>query len=153
VAGRQQGTGSAIPPGDLRLVAAAFELGSVRQARFLPEGLISRNWQITADRGVFALKQIRDAPLPQARRNLRVVVALHAAGIPAFEPALTVTGDTVAEAGSHGYCLSWWIKGRHLHGTQLTSGQARHAGAVLGRVHESLNQAGPRRDFQTSRAA
>ncbi|HEV3292256.1 MAG TPA: phosphotransferase, partial [Streptosporangiaceae bacterium] len=104
-----QTTGTAIPAGDLRLVIAAFALGPVRQVRFLPEGLISRNWQITAGRGVFALKQIKDAPPPQARRNLRVAAALRAAGIPALEPVLTVTGDTIAEADERHYCLSWWI--------------------------------------------
>jgi Ser/Thr protein kinase RdoA (MazF antagonist) len=144
VAGRQQAARTEVPAGDMLAVAAAFRLGQVHHARYLPEGLISRNWHITASRGEFALKQIADAPLPVARRNLRVVRTLHAAGIPAFQPLLTVAGDTVADSGGHGYCLSWWVAGRHLLSADLPPGAARHSGAVLGQVHEGLNRIGPR---------
>ena len=130
-----------MPAEDLHAVTAAFRLGAVHTQRFLPEGLISLNWQLTADRGVFALKQIKDAPLPLARRNLRAVTALAAVGLPALQPLETVTGDIVAESGSRGYCLSWWITGQHLHGTDLSPAQARDVGTVLGHLHQGLNQA------------
>lgn len=80
-------------------------------------------------------------PLLLARRNLRAITALAAAGLPALQPLETMTGDIVAGSGPRGYCLSWWIAGRHLHGTDPSPGQARHAGTVLGYLHRGLNQA------------
>ena len=126
-----------MPAGDLPLLADVFRLGVIRDVRFIAEGLMNRNWRITAGCGVFALKQIIDVPLPDARRNLAVVTALTSDGMPVCPAVVTASGDTVAEAGGRGYCLFPWIDGCHLHGTELVLGQARNLGALLGRIHES----------------
>jgi len=136
-------TGANALADDLPLLADVFGLGGISDVRFLAEGLMNRNWQIIAGRGVFALKQIIDVPLPAARRNLAVVRALASDGVPACSPVVTAGGDMVAEAGGRGYCLFPWVDGCQPHGTELVPGQARSLGAVLGRIHESLNRLAP----------
>lgn len=134
------GTRADVPAGDLLLLATLFGLGEISDVRFVAEGLMNRNWRITAGRGVFALKQIIDVPLPAARRNLAVVRALAGDGVPACPPVVTAGGDTVAESAGRGYCVFPWVDGCHRHGTELTLGQARSLGVVLGRIHQSLNR-------------
>lgn len=67
-------------------MCARFELGSVTDARYLPDGLMNRNWRVTTRRGTFAVKQIHDGTLDQARRNLRVMAELAKAGVAVAAP-------------------------------------------------------------------
>ncbi|HZM74567.1 MAG TPA: phosphotransferase [Candidatus Limnocylindrales bacterium] len=125
----------------LEAVCARFSLGTVRDARYLPDGLMNQNWRVTTRRGTFAVKQIHDGTLEQARRNLRVVAELAAAGVAVPAPLLA-DGDAVAEIGEYGYCATPWIPGDHLAGTDLINNQARHLGHTLGTVHLSLARIG-----------
>ncbi|WP_373307105.1 hypothetical protein [Streptomyces longisporoflavus] len=88
---------------DLAAVTDAFGLGEVTGApRYLADGLMNRNWQISTRRGRFAVKQIIDVPLEAARRNLRTLSALAADGIPVCTPVISTRGDTVTEVGGRG---------------------------------------------------
>jgi len=124
-------------------IAQAFGLGNVGSVTYLATGLMNRNWRITTQAGEFALKQIIDVPVPTARRNLRVLAALNEAGVPACPPVLTAAGDPVVEVDERGYCVLPWLDGFHLEGPDLTLAQAHQLGAVVGRIHESLNHLDP----------
>lgn len=125
---------------DLSAIARTFRLGQVADVTYLTAGLMNRNWRIETDSGIFALKQIIDVPIPVARRNLNVLPGLVENGVPACTPARTVSGDSVAEVDSRGYCLFPWLEGSQPQGRELSADQAADLGAVLGRIHQNLNR-------------
>ncbi|WP_329431239.1 phosphotransferase (plasmid) [Streptosporangium sp. NBC_01495] len=127
-----------IPRGDLARLAEAFELGKIVRVMFLPAGMMNRNWQLETSRGVFALKQIIDVPVSQARRSLRVQGALAAGGLPVCAPRFTTCGQAVAEIGGHAYCLLPWAGGEHRTGLDLGPGEAGALGVLVGRIHRAL---------------
>lgn len=124
-------------------IAQSFGLGKVGSVSYLATGLMNRNWRITAEAGEFALKQIIDVPVPTARRNLRVLAALHQAGVPSCAPVLSPGGDPVVEVDERGYCVLPWLDGSHPEGLDLTLAQAHQLGTVVGRIHDSLNHLDP----------
>jgi hypothetical protein len=128
---------------DVARITEAFGLGSIRSVSYLTTGLMNRNWRITTPAGAFALKQVIDVPVPTARRNLRVLAALHQRGVPACPPVLTTDGDPVAEVNQRGYCLLPWLDGHHPAGPDLTLAQARQLGTVVGQIHDALNHLDP----------
>lgn len=125
---------------DLSAITKAFRLGQIADVAYLTAGLMNRNWRIETDRGIFALKQIIDVPIPVARRNLNVLPGLVENGVPACAPARMVSGDSVAEVDSRGYCLFPWLEGGQPRGSELSVDQTADLGAVLGRIHQSLNR-------------
>jgi len=137
---------------DLPTLAAAYQFGEVEDVRYLPDGLMNRNWQLRTAGGTFVLKLLLDAPVATVRRNLNVAAALAAAGLPACPPVLTVTGDVVAEVHGRAYSLFSWLEGEHIAGTELSAGQAHHLGGVLGRLHRRLNDPDLRRWLSVPRA-
>lgn len=129
---------------DLEFLVAAYRLGTAERICFLPDGLMNRSWRLHTSHGVFAVKLLLDAPVSTMRRNLSVVRAIAAAGVPACLPVLTVDGDVVAEVPGRAYVVSGWVDGEHIPGTRLVAGQARHLGAVIARMHRRLNDVGVR---------
>lgn len=118
-----------------------YDLGEVRSVRYLAEGLMNRNWRVSSQRGDFAVKQIVDVSLPLARRNLAVVAALAADGVPAAVATPSAAGELVVEIEERGYALFPWIPGDHIPGVDLAEPQAYELGTVLGGIHLGLNQA------------
>lgn len=53
-----------------------FGLGQASSGSFLPSGMMNRNRRIETEQGVFALKELVDVPVPQARRSPDVLRAL-----------------------------------------------------------------------------
>lgn len=102
---------------------------------------MNRNWRVSSQRGDFAVKQIVDVSLPLARRNLAVVAALAADGVPAAVATPSAAGELVVEIEERGYALFPWIPGDHIPGVDLTEPQAYELGTVLGGIHLGLNQA------------
>jgi len=124
-------------------IVRAFGLGNLGSVSYLATGLMNRNWKIATQAGAFALKQIIDVPVPTARRNLRVLSALHEAGVPSCPPVLTPGGDPVVEVDERGYCVLPWLDGSHPEGPDLTLAQAHQLGTVVGRIHDVLNHLDP----------
>lgn len=121
------------------MVVGAFSLGEVtKPPRYLADGLMNRNWRIGTGRGRFAVKQITDVPLEAARRNLGALSALAADGVPVCVPLVSGSGDTVAEVGDRGYCVTRWVDGVHVRGSDLPLEQAALLGERLGHLHRSL---------------
>ncbi|MEU6765522.1 phosphotransferase [Streptomyces sp. NPDC046853] len=104
---------------------------------------MNRNWRLETAVGTYALKEVTDAPLPKVRRNLAVLVDLARESVPVPAPLPAEGGDLVVEADGHGYCVLTWVDGEHVQGTDLTLGQVRDLGALLGHLHEGLRRCGP----------
>lgn len=121
---------------------SAFGLSPIA-CRFLPEGLMNRNWRIDTAEGSFALKELRDVDASQARRNLGTLARLAATGLPVPVPVTGVgaTGadDLVVEIGSLACYLFPWVEGVRTPGLDLTMTQVKGLGMLLGRLHEQLN--------------
>ena len=137
VSGGEPGARS-VTTDDLIALAEAFDLGAIREARYLADGLMNRNWRVETGAGVFALKQLVDVPEPKARRSLCLLEALARRGLPVCPPRLSTTGEPVVVAGGSTYCLLPWAAGEHRAGTTLASGEAQHLGELLGTIHRGL---------------
>jgi Ser/Thr protein kinase RdoA (MazF antagonist) len=127
---------------DLPVLAKAYGFGDVRSVSYLADGLMNRNWRVETAGGDFAVKQIIDIPVPLARRNLAVVAALAAAGVPACPAATTREGDVVFEIADRSYALFPWVRGTHPLGTDLDLPRVHELGTLLGRLHDGLNTTG-----------
>ncbi|WP_406186207.1 phosphotransferase [Streptomyces sp. NBC_01006] len=128
--------------GDLDQLALSFGLGSLQELRFLDAGMMNRNWRLTSDAGVFALKQLQDVPAVKARRSLETLTPLAEAGLPVCAPRPTESGEVLASIGAHTYCLLPWIEGTHRRALELTAAEVRVLGALVGEMHRALADSG-----------
>ncbi|MFC5660414.1 phosphotransferase [Streptomyces nogalater] len=119
----------------------AFGLGEVRERRYLAGGLMNANWRLDTPVGRFALKRVTDVSLERLQRNLGVLAALSAEGVPVSAPVPTISGALAAQAGGGAWCLFPWVAGSHVRGVDLTLPQVGALGAELGRLHLSLGRA------------
>jgi len=131
---------AALGPAVVDNLAELFAIGTVTSSEFLPAGLMNRNWRLQTDAGVFALKEFRDASRGDARRNLAVAAALGQIGLPVPAPHPTRTGDLVAETAGSEWCLLPWVDGEHRSGPDLSVGDLRELGSMLGLIHEGLRE-------------
>ncbi|MFF3273128.1 phosphotransferase [Streptomyces chrestomyceticus] len=122
-------------------LASVFGLGEVVGCRYLADGLMNANWRVDTSAGVFALKRVTDVSLDRLRRNLGVLTALAADGVPVSAPVPTTSGSLVTEVGGGIWCLFPWVAGSHVRGVDLSLSQASSLGAHLGRLHVSLDRA------------
>lgn len=109
----------------------------------MTEGLLNRGYRLSTTRGRYFLKQHLDAPTADRAtitRQHRATQRLHALGLPVAPPLPDSRGRTVAVIGGRCYALHPWVEGRHRDGTQLTTGGSRRLGALLGRVHTTLDR-------------
>ncbi|QJS10898.1 phosphotransferase [Streptomyces argyrophyllae] len=119
----------------------AFGLGEVRERRYLADGLMNANWRLDTPVGQFALKRVTDVSLERLQRNLGVLAALGADGVPVSAPVPTISGSPVAQADGGAWCLFPWVVGSHVRGVDLTFSQVSALGAHLGCLHVSLGRA------------
>lgn len=119
----------------------AFGLGEVRERHYLADGLMNANWRLDTPAGQFALKRVTDVSMGRLQRNLGVLDALGAEGVPVAAPVPTASGSLVAQAGGGAWCLFPWVAGAHVRGVDLTISQVRALGAHVGRLHASLSRA------------
>lgn len=124
-------------PAHLDALAAAYRLGAIHEVRFLPGGRMNRNWYIDSARGRFALKLLTDRDPAAVRRNLGLLGALAAVGIPVAAPVADATGELVCEIEGSAYYFCEWVEGTHF-GAEMTFAQAEHMGEVCARVHDAL---------------
>ncbi|MGW7413829.1 phosphotransferase [Streptomyces sp. NPDC054863] len=130
-----------IPDNVFAELTSVFGFGAVREKRYLADGLMNANWKVDTAAGVFALKRVTDVSRDRLMRNLGVLDALAAEGIPVSAPVPTVSGALVAEVGGGVWCLFPWAAGSHLRGVDLSLPQAASLGAHLGRLHTGLDRA------------
>ncbi|MEU0740729.1 phosphotransferase [Streptomyces sp. NPDC006134] len=122
-------------------LSEVFALGDVQERCYLAGGLMNANWRLDTLAGQFALKRVTDVSMGRLQRNLGVLDALGAEGVPVAAPVPTVSGSLVAQVGGGAWCLFPWVAGAHVRGVDLTLSQVRALGAHLGRLHASLGRA------------
>ena len=125
-------------PEEIAIIAQGFGLGQVQVTEFLPAGLMNENWRIVSDRGTFAVKRVLDSSAGDMRSNLSVMLTLAVRGLPVCAPLSSAAGDLVLDLGVATYCATPWITGRQPHGLELSTGEARALGTLLGRLHLEL---------------
>jgi Ser/Thr protein kinase RdoA (MazF antagonist) len=112
----------------------------------VPRGLLNRGWRVTTTTGRYFLKQYISADTAEPAliaRQHRATRGLARLGLPAAAPLPDADGRTVTVLGGDGYALFPWIDGTHREGTELTAGQSRRLGTLLGRVHTGLAHVQP----------
>lgn len=128
-------------PGAHRLdgVLARFGLGKTAAARLVAEGLMNRNWAVTASGGeqIF-VKQVLDVDAVQAQLQHTATGALAARGLPVAAPLAAPDGRTLIDVDGGLFAVYPWISGSHIRGPGMSLAQARALGAALGRLHQVL---------------
>lgn len=119
---------------------SAFGLSPARESRFLPDGLMNRNWRLDTAEGSFALKELLDIDAQQARRNLAVLAPLAGTGLPIPVPVSGPGGDPVVEIDGRAFSLFPWVVGERITGLGLNPKQIEDLGALLGRLHSRLSE-------------
>ena len=122
-------------------VCRRYGLGmSVTLPSVVTGGLLHRMYRLETDQGCYAVK-ILDAGImrkpgvqDEFRRAERIAKLFASAGVPAVT-ALDLEGDTVQDVGEATVIVFPWLDGYMLPFGPVTIEQARHIGAVLGRIH------------------
>jgi homoserine kinase type II len=127
----------------LAQVCSAFGLDSPYRVEVIVEGLMNRNWRVDTACGSYAVKQIRDVAVEQARFQHAATVRLAAAGVRVPAPLATRAGETVVVVGGQPYAVFPWVAGGHLRPLDWTGDQCTHVGDVLGRIHTVLRDVLP----------
>lgn len=133
-----------VPPpdgGTLRTLLRRYrQAGEPVSCEPLTEGLLNRGYRLSTTRGRFFLKHHLDGDQAAIARQHAVTLRLSALGLPVAPPVAGTDGSTVAVLGGRCYALHPWIEGRHRDGGELTAAQSRRLGALLGKVHISLEE-------------
>ncbi|MDT0342254.1 phosphotransferase [Streptomyces litchfieldiae] len=120
-----------------------YDAGEPVACERVAEGLLNRGYRLATTRGRFFLKHHLggdpEAVIPLPGRH-RATAALAAYGLPVVPPLADREGRTVAVHRSRCYALHPWVEGRHRHGGQLSRGQSRRLGTLLGGVHRALER-------------
>lgn len=106
----------------------------------LAQGLLNHSYRLTTTRGAYFLKHHLDGDHESVARQHRAIRRLEALGMPVAPPVGDAGGGTVAVLGGRCYALHPWVEGRHRTGAQLERTESRRLGALLGRVHTSLEE-------------
>jgi len=130
-------------PGDddmtrLARVCAVYGLGSLRAARYLPLGLINRNWRVDTAAGAYAVKELRDPIATGVHEQHRTVKLLIGRGVPVPQPLERAGGDPVCALDGAEFTVSVWAPGHHLGGKAMSLAQATAFGDLLGVIHVAL---------------
>ncbi|MCK7623849.1 phosphotransferase [Streptomyces sp. RS10V-4] len=102
------------------------------------EGLLNHGYFLATTRGRYFLKHHLDGDRAALTRQHRATRRLAGLGLPVVPPVTGDDGRTVTVLDGRYYALHPWVEGRHLTGTELTEGQSRRLGALLGLVHTTL---------------
>ncbi|WP_018639382.1 phosphotransferase enzyme family protein [Parafrankia elaeagni] len=125
-------------PGLPLSVSRFWPIGAPTGVRYLAEGLMNRNWQVTTSTGVFFVKQFLDIDRAQIGFQQEVTGRLAASGLPVPAAMATVDGARLVCTEEGRFAVYPWIAGRHRTGLELTAGQCGELGELLGRVHQAL---------------
>ncbi|MEV4431940.1 phosphotransferase [Streptomyces sp. NPDC049585] len=127
--------------GTLRTLLRRYErAGEPVSCETLTEGLLNRGYRLSTTRGRFFLKHHLDGDRDAISHQHEATRRLGEIGLPVAPPVPDADGNTVAVLGGRCYALHPWVEGRHRDGGELTAAQSRRLGALLGKVHTSLEQ-------------
>ncbi len=134
--------------GDVRALAAALELGSVRGWRPIDAGTINSNFALETDRGRFFLRINEGKREQDVRYEAELVAALAARGVSTPLPVRAVDGRPYAPFGDRFASAFPWVDGEHRDLGQVAADDTRRVGRELARLHRAGAGLGPeyRRD-------
>jgi Ser/Thr protein kinase RdoA (MazF antagonist) len=115
-------------------VAGSFGLGRVLDWAPITSGLMNPNWQLVTTSGVFAVKQLRDAPASVGSLQQAVLPLLAARGLP-------VPSVMAAEVEGRFWVVARWMPGRHRAVSELSLSGCHALGDLIGRLHIGLEAA------------
>ncbi|MEV6987495.1 phosphotransferase [Sphaerisporangium sp. NPDC051017] len=136
----EDGVGIADLSADLPILARAFRLRSASVCRYLTDGWMNRNWEITADRDRYVLKRILDISAAMARNIHAALSFVAERSVPVCVPLRSSAGDTVVEVDGRAYCLVSWVDGFHRTGCDLSFSAVARLGRLVGEIHQALAQ-------------
>ncbi|TDC46981.1 aminoglycoside phosphotransferase [Actinomadura sp. KC345] len=116
-----------------------WEIGAPDGTGPVAAGPGGRCWRVGTAGGAYFLKEYAE---PDRRRLLfqhAVTTALDEAGLPVLAPVPARGGRTLVTAAGRGYALYPWVGGRGRGGLELTFAQCESLGALLGRLHATLD--------------
>lgn len=123
---------------ELTDVAAAFDLGAIRQHKTIAAGTINSNFEIETDRGRFFVRVNEGKAEVDVAWEARLVAALAENGVTAPPPVVARDGRPYAPlASERGKWVSVfpWRGGVHLAAQQVTADHAGTLGEALARLH------------------
>jgi Ser/Thr protein kinase RdoA (MazF antagonist) len=145
------------PPSRLRGAAHGIPVAGVLRRYDLPgvadtgtlcpepvsEGLLNRGLRLTGPNGSYYLKQYLDdvghASGAVIAAQHRAIAALRDRELPTAPPLAARDGRSFVLVRGRRYALFPWVDGAHRTGRSLDHGQCRALGALLGRLHLSLD--------------
>ncbi len=122
---------------DLAIVAAAFDLGAVRDWRVIAGGCVNSNFGISTAAGRFFLRINEGKGEADVRYESELVEALAAAGVPTPAPLRTHDGRAFAEYAGKLVSVFPWIDGVHRELAQVSVADAAAVGRALALLHEA----------------
>jgi Ser/Thr protein kinase RdoA (MazF antagonist) len=122
----------------LTRICVAYGLGGLCAARYLPLGMINRNWRVDTTSGTYAVKELRDRHATGVRQQHQTMKALIGLGVPIPQPLQLASGDPVYALDGAEFTVSAWAPGQHIGGTAMRLDQAMALGERLGRIHVAL---------------
>jgi homoserine kinase type II len=129
------GVFTALGERELKGLASAFDLGTVKAWQAIAAGTINTNLALETDRGRFFIRINEGKLEADVAWEAQLVTALAAAGVPAPPPLLARDGRPYAEC-LHKWASAFpWRAGHHLRADQITPALAATAGAALARLH------------------
>lgn len=121
-----------------------WELGEARRFVPLPVDGPHRAWRVETGTGrTVLLKRYGQIDRKRVLFQHSVTTALDAAGLPVPAPLPARAGRTLVQAEGRAYAVYPWIEGTRRDGLELSLGQCRQLGGLLGRLHAELDRLAP----------
>lgn len=123
---------------DVRAIETAFAVGPLVVRRYLADGWMNWNWQVTAGDKEYVLRRILAIPADVARSILALMPVLQGRHVPVQLPVRSSDGDTVIVTGGRCYSLTPWADGDHRSGLDLSLPGVTALGRLAGTIHQAL---------------
>lgn len=130
----------ALPLRALDTLSRRFGTGQPLSCEPVTQGLLNRGYHLVTTRGRYFLKHHLDGDPRAIERQHRATVRLGSLGLPVVPAVADPHGSTVAVIADRCLALHPWVEGRHRNGRQLSVGQSKRLGALLGVVHQALDR-------------
>ena len=122
---------------------AAFGLHPDSPVEFLSDGWRNRSWRVDHPTGDVVVRHVCDIGADQVRHRHQATDAMAAFGLPVPQAVSTVRGSRLFDDPAGLFEASRWIDGEHLAGPTLSQQQCASLGALLARIHTTLNDVMP----------
>lgn len=122
---------------DLSMIAAAFDLGVVRDWSLIVGGCVNSNFAISTPEGRFFLRVNEGKGEEDVRYESELVEALSAAGVPTPAPLPARDGRPFTRYAGRYMSVFPWIDGAHRDLDQVSAADAASVGRALALLHSA----------------